>query len=115
MVTKTVVRATYAKASPGLVRWGAEALAKAASRDPLPPASVAAGGVGHLPFKLTTAAACGSPEFTNEVQHFLEEVLRWGGATSRKIDARLPGFLPMAARSGKSRQLWIARDQQSLG
>src|ERR1700747_2073761 len=58
------------------------------------------------------------PEFTNEVQHFLEEVLRCGGATSSfpwKIDARLPGFLPMATRSGKSRQLWIARHQQFLG
>jgi len=67
------------------------------------------GGCGALP---------DTPEFTNEVQHFLEEVLRWGGATSSfpwKIDARLPGFLPMAARSGKSRQLWIARHQRFLG
>jgi hypothetical protein len=60
----------------------------------------------------------GSPEFTNEVQHFLLEELPWGGVTASfplKIDARLPGFLPMAARSGKSRQLWIARHQRFLG
>lgn len=59
-----------------------------------------------------------TPEFTNEVQHFLEEVLPWGGVTSSyplTIDARLPAYQPMAARSGKSRQLWIARHQQSLG
>src|SRR5487761_2397682 len=60
----------------------------------------------------------GSPEFTNEVQHFRLEVLPWGGVTSSfplTIDARLPGFLPMAARCGKSRQLWIARHQRFLG
>src|SRR6202035_3434366 len=60
----------------------------------------------------TKAGGYGSPEFTNEVQHFLAEVLPWGGSTSSyplMIDARLPVFRPMAARSGKSRQLWSAR------
>ena len=50
----------------------------------------------------TTVCDYGSPEFTNEVQHFRLEVLPWGGTTNSfpwKIDARLPGFLPMAARS----------------
>ncbi len=60
------------------------------------------------------------PEFTNEVQHFQQEVLPWGGLrlTSTyplKTDARLPDFQPMATRSGKSRQLWIVRHQRSLG
>ncbi|WP_258237992.1 NAD(P)-binding domain-containing protein [Pseudomonas aeruginosa] len=66
----------------------------------------------------TSAAEYGSPEFTNEVQHFQLEVLPWGGLTSSspwRSDARLPGFRPVAARSGKSRQLWIARHQRSLG
>jgi hypothetical protein len=29
-------------------------------------------------------------------------------------DARLPTFKPTVARSGKSRQLWIARHRRSL-
>src|SRR4029434_3650401 len=52
----------------------------------------------------------GSPGFTNEVQHFLQEVLPWGGITSSfplRTGAGLPSFLPLAPRSGKSRQLWI--------
>src|SRR6185312_3915538 len=63
------------------------------------------------PAATTKARGYGSPEFTNEVQHFRLEVLPWGGLTSSsplKTDARLPDFRPMAARCGKSRQLWIA-------
>src|SRR5579883_2296080 len=66
----------------------------------------------------TTSWGYGSPEFTNEVQHFQPEVLPWGGLTSSyplRSDARLPDFRPVAARSGKSQQLWIARHQRSLG
>src|SRR5581483_10578385 len=60
----------------------------------------------------------GSPEFTNEVQHFLEGVLPWGGTTASfhwKTDARLPSFKKPGIRSGKSLQLWIARHQRLLG
>src|SRR5262245_8541501 len=63
------------------------------------------------------AAAYGSPEFTNEVQHLLREVLPWGASTSSchwTTDARLPGFKPMDKRSSKSLQLWIARHRPSL-
>ncbi len=59
----------------------------------------------------------GSPKFTNEVQHLLREVLQWGANTSSchwRTDARLPDFRPTGARSGKSRQLWIARHRPSL-
>lgn len=52
-------------------------------------------------------SSAGSPEFTNEVQHLPEEVLLWDGGTNSSpwtIDARLPAFKPVAARSGKSRQ-----------
>jgi hypothetical protein len=62
--------------------------------------------------------AYGSPEFTNEVQHFQLEVLPWGGLTSSyplKSGAILPDFRPVATRSGKSLQLWIARHQRFLG
>src|SRR5690348_13460516 len=58
-----------------------------------------------------------SPEFTNEVQHLLVGVLPWDGGTNSfpwKTDVRLPAFRPMAVRSGKSRQLFIARRRRSL-
>src|SRR5262245_52048924 len=64
-----------------------------------------------------SAAAYGSPEFTNEVQHLLREVLPWDASTSSchwTTDARLPVFKPMDKRSGKSLQLWIARHRPSL-
>src|SRR5262249_62137661 len=57
------------------------------------------------------------PEFTNEVQHLLREVLQWETNTTSshwKSDARLPGFKPKDTRCGKLRQLWIARHRQSL-
>src|ERR1700757_1034631 len=82
------------------------------------PRDLCKGRNGRHGLRQTTSGGYGSPEFTNEVQHFLEEVLPWGGVTSSyplTIDARLPAFRPMAARSGKSRQLWIARHQRSLG
>ena len=59
----------------------------------------------------TPACGYGSPEFTNEVQHFRLEVLRWGGLTSSfrwRNDARLPGFRPMAA---SIRQIAAALDR----
>src|SRR5215510_11442374 len=73
------------------------------------------------PYRFCTNAdstvSTGSPEFTNEVQHLLREVLPWGASTSSchwTTDARLPGFKPMDKRSGKSLQLWIARHRPSL-
>jgi hypothetical protein len=42
----------------------------------------------------------GSPEFTNEVQHFRKEVLRWDGSTNSfhwNNDARLPAFAGMTS------------------
>src|SRR5690606_26436642 len=61
----------------------------------------------------------GFPEFTNEVQHFFKGVLLWGAgstAISRSRNAaRLPGVARPVSRSGKSRQLWIARHRALLG
>jgi hypothetical protein len=53
--------------------------------------------------KRRAAVESPSPEFTNEVQHLLEEVLPWGGVAvsyPSTIDARLPAYRPMAGRSG---------------
>ena len=52
-------------------------------------------GVVSLFIQAMRAGGYGSPEFTNEVQHFRLEVLPWGGVTNSfhwKIDARLPAF-----------------------
>src|SRR4051795_11738997 len=87
------------------------------SQDPLPRLPLV-GQVGAPAHRQTRSGGYGSPEFTNEVQHFHLEVLPWGGLTNSSpltIDARLPAFRPMAARSGESRQLWIGRHQRSLG
>ncbi len=57
------------------------------------------------------------PKFTNEVQH-LVRVLPWDETINRsrlQNGAKLPSYTPPGARSGKSRQLWIARHQRSLG
>ena len=54
----------------------------------------------------------------NEVQHLLEEVLPWDGATASfhwTTAARLPAFKKPGNRSGKSRQLWIARHRRFSG
>ncbi|MGY3387492.1 hypothetical protein ACVWW6_000083 [Bradyrhizobium sp. USDA 3311] len=55
------------------------------------------------------------PESITEVRHFLEEVWRTYKQLRWTIDARLSAFRSMASRSGKSRQLWIARHQRSPG
>ena len=68
-------------------------------------------------FHIIGDTAYGSPEFTNEVQHFPEGVLRWDSGTTSFHwinDARLPDFEPTGARSGRLLQLWIARHRQSL-
>ncbi|MGY3405513.1 hypothetical protein ACVWZV_001626 [Bradyrhizobium sp. GM5.1] len=55
----------------------------------------------------------GSPEFTNEVQHFHLEVLPWGGLTNSSpltIDARLPAF-PLSANGGSVGQIAAALDR----
>jgi PAS domain S-box-containing protein len=59
----------------------------------------------------------GSHRFTNEVQHQIM-VLPWDNITNKsalKNAVRLPVYTPRGARSGKSRQLWIARHQALLG
>src|SRR6266404_4701335 len=59
----------------------------------------------------TNSDGYGSPKFSNEVQHQIR-VLRWTDNMTSfrwKTGVRLPGFMQRAARSGKSRQLWIAR------
>ena len=56
-------------------------------------------GVVSLFIQAMRAGGYGSPEFTNEVQHFRLEVLPWGGVTNSfhwKINARLPAFGSMA-------------------
>ena len=59
----------------------------------------------------------GFPEFTNEVQHLFEGVLRCIGGTDSclwKSGADLPVFKAKGGRSGRSRQLWIARHRRLL-
>jgi hypothetical protein len=59
----------------------------------------------------------GFPKFTNEVQHLLYEVLQWDtdmDSSRWMSDVRLPVFKERGNRSGKSRQLWIARHRQWL-
>src|SRR5690606_5883863 len=61
--------------------------------------------------------AYGSPEFTSEVQHICRGVLPWDagiGSYRWTIDARLRVYIAAAPRSGRSRQLWIARHRRSL-
>ena len=58
--------------------------------------------------------ASGFPKFTNEVQHLIE-VLRWESDTSRSAlrnGKRLPDYVRRDRRSGKLRQLWIARHRR---
>src|SRR6266704_3947208 len=62
--------------------------------------------------------AAGFPEFTNEVQHPIRGVLRWDPSmvSSRlRRDVRLPGVATPGNRSGKWRQVWIARHRALLG
>jgi hypothetical protein len=56
--------------------------------------------------------APGFPKFTNEVQHFLDKVLRWDDAMNSfrlKSAARFADLAKPGKQSAKSRQLWIAR------
>ena len=58
----------------------------------------------------------GFSKFTNEVQH-LAKVLSWEPTLTTspwKTDVTWPDYTPPGARSGKSRQLWIARHQPWL-
>ena len=59
---------------------------------------------------------CRGSKFTNEVQH-LAKVLSWEPTITTsplKTDVTWPVYTPTGARSGKSRQLWIARHQPWL-
>jgi hypothetical protein len=55
--------------------------------------------------------APGFPEFTNEVQHFLDKVLRWDDAMNSfrlKNTVRFPGLAKPGKQSATLRLLWIA-------
>jgi hypothetical protein len=54
----------------------------------------------------------GFPKFTNEVQHFLDKVLRWDDAMNSfrlKSAVHFADLAKPGKQSAKSRQLWIAR------
>ncbi|MGC2047926.1 MAG: hypothetical protein WA635_04870, partial [Gallionella sp.] len=60
------------------------------------------------------------PEFTNQVQHsnLFKEVLRWDKSIRNwewRSGVKLPVGAEPGKRSGKSRQVWIARHQALLG
>ena len=58
----------------------------------------------------------GFSKFTNEVQH-LAKVLSWEPTITTspwKTDVTWSAYTPPGSRSGKSRQLWIARHQPWL-
>uniref|UniRef100_UPI00373FCE15 transposase n=1 Tax=Bradyrhizobium mercantei TaxID=1904807 RepID=UPI00373FCE15 len=60
---------------------------------------------------IPTSCGYGSPEFTNEVQHFRQEVLPWGGLTRSspwRSDAR---FARLSASGSSIRQIAAALDR----